>query len=46
MTIVIPTQRIVDLLYSEKLKKERIASDQKLTEKFEKKGYPPILESH
>ena len=46
MTIVIPAQRILDLLNSERIEKARGVSDQELTEKFEREGYPPIPESN
>jgi hypothetical protein len=44
MTCVIPAKRIVKLLNTEKLRKERQADDQKQLEKFSKEGFHSVPE--
>jgi hypothetical protein len=44
MTCVLPAWHILDVLNSEKLKKQRSDGDKFMAEKFEKEGFPPEAE--
>jgi hypothetical protein len=45
MTLVIPAQRIMDLLNIDKYRTHRMKTDAEIEERFFKEGFPPIAES-
>lgn len=45
MTMVVPAQRILDLLMMENIRGKRKEGDKELEEHFQENGFPPLLES-